>query len=186
MLSTSRAKGLRSPWICSLCRSLSALSLPTPLVPAPIPREILIERRLQKLTQPSPPPPGSARTRFAPSPTGSLHLGSLRTALFNYLLAKASGGQFILRIEDTDKVGTLKIHPMAVSWTDVLRKGLCLGQKKDSVKILDGPVCIGMKVHKSYRLELDSAYGCRARYRWTLWALQTGIGSPMRKINKFR
>lgn len=45
-----------------------------------------------------------ARTRFAPSPTGYLHLGSLRTALFNFLLAKATGGQFLLRIEDTDQV----------------------------------------------------------------------------------
>ena len=46
----------------------------------------------------------SVRTRFAPSPTGDLHLGSLRTALFNYLLAKHYKGQFILRIEDTDRV----------------------------------------------------------------------------------
>ncbi|KAL0089188.1 glutamyl-tRNA synthetase [Phycomyces blakesleeanus] len=45
-----------------------------------------------------------ARVRFAPSPTGYLHLGGLRTALFNYLLAKKTGGQFILRIEDTDRV----------------------------------------------------------------------------------
>lgn len=50
-------------------------------------------------------PTTPARTRFAPSPTGYLHLGSLRTALFNYLTAKATGGRFILRIEDTDKVG---------------------------------------------------------------------------------
>ncbi|KAI1106324.1 hypothetical protein F4804DRAFT_340636 [Jackrogersella minutella] len=48
-------------------------------------------------------PDTPARTRFAPSPTGYLHLGSLRTALYNYLLAKATGGQFILRIEDTDR-----------------------------------------------------------------------------------
>ncbi len=41
-------------------------------------------------------------TRFAPSPTGSLHLGNVRTALFNALLAKRSGGRFLLRIEDTD------------------------------------------------------------------------------------
>lgn len=45
-----------------------------------------------------------ARVRFAPSPTGQLHLGGLRTALFNYLLAKKTGGQYILRIEDTDQV----------------------------------------------------------------------------------
>jgi glutamyl/glutaminyl-tRNA synthetase len=45
----------------------------------------------------------NVRVRFAPSPTGSLHLGGLRTALFNYLFAKRNGGLFILRIEDTDK-----------------------------------------------------------------------------------
>jgi len=44
----------------------------------------------------------SPRLRFAPSPTGSLHLGNARTALFNWLLARASGGTFVLRIEDTD------------------------------------------------------------------------------------
>ncbi len=42
------------------------------------------------------------RTRFAPSPTGSLHVGSARTALFNYLFARHHGGEFLLRIEDTD------------------------------------------------------------------------------------
>jgi hypothetical protein len=52
-------------------------------------------------------PDGPARTRFAPSPTGYLHLGSLRTALFNYLLAKSTGGQFLLRLEDTDQVTSL-------------------------------------------------------------------------------
>ena len=43
------------------------------------------------------------RTRFAPSPTGPLHMGNARTALFNYLFAKKEGGVFVLRIEDTDK-----------------------------------------------------------------------------------
>jgi glutamyl/glutaminyl-tRNA synthetase len=43
------------------------------------------------------------RVRFAPSPTGYLHVGSLRTALYNYLYAKKTGGKFILRIEDTDR-----------------------------------------------------------------------------------
>src|SRR5918995_3381602 len=42
------------------------------------------------------------RLRFAPSPTGRLHVGNARTALFNWLLAKGRGGTFILRIEDTD------------------------------------------------------------------------------------
>src|SRR5512143_2791913 len=43
------------------------------------------------------------RVRFAPSPTGHTHLGSGRTALYNYLLARQTGGKFILRIEDTDR-----------------------------------------------------------------------------------
>ena len=47
---------------------------------------------------------GNVRTRFAPSPTGDLHIGSLRTAAFNYLLAKRYSGQFVLRLEDTDRV----------------------------------------------------------------------------------
>lgn len=45
----------------------------------------------------------SVRVRFAPSPTGGLHLGGVRTVLFNYLFAKKHGGKFILRIEDTDQ-----------------------------------------------------------------------------------
>src|SRR5687768_13713804 len=45
----------------------------------------------------------NVRVRFAPSPTGGLHLGGVRTVLFNYLFAKQQGGQFILRIEDTDQ-----------------------------------------------------------------------------------
>ena len=48
------------------------------------------------------------RARFAPSPTGPLHIGGLRTALFNFLVAKKSGGSFILRIEDTDAKRTVK------------------------------------------------------------------------------
>ena len=42
------------------------------------------------------------RVRFAPSPTGALHIGGVRTALYNYLFAKQNGGDLILRIEDTD------------------------------------------------------------------------------------
>ena len=43
------------------------------------------------------------RTRFAPSPTGRMHVGNLRTALYAYLLTKHEGGDFLLRIEDTDR-----------------------------------------------------------------------------------
>jgi glutamyl-tRNA synthetase len=48
-------------------------------------------------------PAGGLRTRFAPSPTGFMHLGNLRTALYTYLLAKKANGVFVLRIEDTDQ-----------------------------------------------------------------------------------
>ncbi len=45
----------------------------------------------------------NVRTRFAPSPTGFMHVGNLRTALYEYLVAKSLGGTFVLRIEDTDQ-----------------------------------------------------------------------------------
>ena len=48
-------------------------------------------------------PTGEVRTRFAPSPTGYMHVGNLRTALYTYLIARHAGGKFILRIEDTDQ-----------------------------------------------------------------------------------
>ena len=43
------------------------------------------------------------RSRYAPSPTGKMHVGNLRTALYEFLIAKHAGGDFILRIEDTDQ-----------------------------------------------------------------------------------
>src|SRR4051794_23186966 len=48
------------------------------------------------------------RVRFAPSPTGALHIGGARTALYNWLVARRSGGQFILRIEGTDRERSTK------------------------------------------------------------------------------
>jgi len=51
----------------------------------------------------SPTDPTAVRTRFAPSPTGYLHVGGARTALFNWLFARHHGGQFVLRVEDTDE-----------------------------------------------------------------------------------
>jgi glutamyl-tRNA synthetase len=63
------------------------------------------------------------RVRFAPSPTGALHIGGIRTALFNYLLAKKNGGDFILRIEDTDQnrfvAGAEQYIIEALSWCGI-------------------------------------------------------------------
>ncbi len=56
----------------------------------------------------------SVRTRFAPSPTGYLHLGGARTALFNYLFARHHGGSFVLRIEDTDKARSSQEYVEAI------------------------------------------------------------------------
>src|SRR5438045_872778 len=60
------------------------------------------------------------RTRYAPSPTGVPHVGNIRTALFDYLLARHFGGQFILRIEDTDRArsvpGAIEAICESLSW----------------------------------------------------------------------
>lgn len=54
------------------------------------------------------------RVRFAPSPTGPFHIGGARSALFNYLLARKTGGKLILRIEDTD-LSVLPRNPRKIS-----------------------------------------------------------------------
>jgi len=57
---------------------------------------------------------GPLRVRFAPSPTGYLHVGGARTALFNWLLARGEGGAFVLRIEDTDRARSSEEHTQAI------------------------------------------------------------------------
>ncbi len=56
----------------------------------------------------------TVKVRFAPSPTGRLHVGNVRTALMNYLFAKAAGGLFVLRIDDTDTERSTKAHEEAI------------------------------------------------------------------------
>jgi glutamyl-tRNA synthetase len=64
------------------------------------------------------------KVRFAPSPTGALHIGGIRTALFNYLFAKKHGGEFLLRIEDTDQhrfvAGAEKYIIDSLSWLGIV------------------------------------------------------------------
>lgn len=60
----------------------------------------------------------SVRVRIAPSPTGNLHIGTARTAVFNYLFARHQGGKFILRIEDTD------LERSRLEYTDNILQGL--------------------------------------------------------------
>ena len=75
------------------------------------------------------------RVRFAPSPTGFLHLGGLRTALFDWLYARHSGGQFILRIEDTDQS---RFNPASLD--DIMRSLRWLGLDWDEGPDMGGPV----------------------------------------------
>lgn len=90
------------------------------------------------------------RVRFAPSPTGYLHLGSLRTALFNYLFARHNNGKFILRIEDTDQ--SRKVEGTVESLINTLNE---LGLNYD-----EGPVAGGEygPYFQSERLEIYKKY----------------------------
>ncbi|RHY34941.1 hypothetical protein DYB32_000564, partial [Aphanomyces invadans] len=67
--------------------------------------------------------PATVRVRYAPSPTGYLHLGGLRTALFNYLFAKSHGGDFLMRIEDTDQTrkveGSVEALTKSLQWCGI-------------------------------------------------------------------
>lgn len=74
------------------------------------------------------------RTRFAPSPTGYLHVGGIRTALFAYLLARQNNGQFILRLEDTDKK-----REVAGSDTHLMESLRALGLQYDEGPDIGGP-----------------------------------------------
>jgi glutamyl-tRNA synthetase len=71
--------------------------------------------------------PPVIRTRFAPSPTGPLHIGGVRTALFNYLFARHHGGEFCLRIEDTDRERSTDAATQGIieslDWLDLPRDG---------------------------------------------------------------
>ena len=70
------------------------------------------------------------RVRFAPSPTGALHIGGVRTALFNYLFARQHGGEMLLRIEDTDSTrfvpGAEEYITESLAWLGIeIDEGIC-------------------------------------------------------------
>ncbi|MDO8999801.1 MAG: glutamate--tRNA ligase [Bacteroidota bacterium] len=93
------------------------------------------------------------RVRFAPSPTGGLHMGGVRTALFNYLFAKKHGGDFILRIEDTDQTrfveGAEEYIVAALKWCGI--------EPNEGVGFGDGP-------HKPYRQSERKELGIYKKY----------------------
>ncbi len=94
-------------------------------------------------------------TRFAPSPTGYLHVGGLRTALYNFLFAKNQGGKFLLRIEDTDQAREVKGSDKQI--IDILNK---LGIKFDNSPIYQSK---RLKTYQKYADQLiknNGAYFC--------------------------
>jgi glutamyl-tRNA synthetase len=95
----------------------------------------------------------SIRVRFAPSPTGYLHVGGARTALFNWLFARKEGGQFLLRIEDTDKARSTDEH------TQVILDGLqWLGLDWDEAPIFQGARLARHQQVADQLLKEDKAY----------------------------
>ncbi len=95
------------------------------------------------------------RVRFAPSPTGYLHVGGARTALFNWLYAKKTGGTFILRIEDTDKERSTESH------TQVILDGLkWLGISWDEGPIFQGAAVAQHQADAKKLLDSGKAYRC--------------------------
>src|SRR5712691_1640155 len=103
------------------------------------------------------------RVRFAPSPTGHLHVGNARTALFNWLLAHGSGGTFILRIEDTDVERSTRESEEAIV-RDLRWLGLDWDEGPDSGGA-HGPYRQSERLHlyQSYATELlnaGAAYHC--------------------------
>lgn len=94
-----------------------------------------------------------ARVRFAPSPTGRLHLGSGRTALFNWLVARGSGGVFVLRLEDTDKERSLTEFE-----ADIMESMRWMGLDWDEGPDVGGP---HGPYRQSERMDLYRGYGER-------------------------
>lgn len=112
-----------------------------------------------------------SRVRFAPSPTGFVHIGSLRTALYNYLYAKKSGGTYVLRVEDTDQSrlveGAVEGMLKAMRWAGVENdEGVAIDEKDQVVQIGEcGPYIQSerLEIYQTYiRKLLDSghAYHC--------------------------
>ena len=95
-------------------------------------------------------PHGKVRTRFAPSPTGYMHVGNLRTALYTWLIARNAGGTFILRIEDTDQGRLIE------GATDVIYRTLAeCGLDHDEGPDVGGPVAPYIQSEPIFKARCD-------------------------------
>ena len=106
------------------------------------------------------------RTRFAPSPTGLLHIGGARTALFNYLFARHHGGQFLLRIEDTDRARS------TAAFTEAILESLdWLGLERDAPPVFQSTRAERHAEVAQAMLEAGHAYRC--------WSTPEEIAAPI-------
>lgn len=114
---------------------------------------------------------GQIRTRFAPSPTGAIHIGNLRTALYAYLVAKKNKGTFLVRIEDTDQArfveGSVEKILMALNWAGIHPdEGVMLDEKNKIIEKGDfGPYFQSRRLavykeHIDKLIEKGVAYPC--------------------------
>ena len=85
------------------------------------------------------------RVRYAPSPTGYLHIGNARTALFNYLFAKHYGGDFVVRIEDTDSKRNLEDGESS-QFDNLKWLGLEWDESVDKDKVMDHIVNLNVQI----------------------------------------
>lgn len=109
------------------------------------------------------------RTRFAPSPTGYLHIGGLRTALYNYLFAKQTKGQFILRIEDTDQKryveGAMEnlidtLHRIGLDWDEGPIENPATEEKGSYGPYIQSKRTDIYRAHAQILIEKKAAYRC--------------------------
>ena len=116
-------------------------------------------------------------TRFAPSPTGYIHVGNLRTALMNYLIARKSGGQFILRLDDTDQERSKQEYAdgimqdldwLGLHWDRVEKQSLRMGRYREAAEQLraagrfyecfESPVELDLKRKKQLNMHKPPVY----------------------------
>lgn len=112
------------------------------------------------------------RVRFAPSPTGTLHIGGARTALFNYLFARSQGGKFVLRIDDTDRERSLDEHErdiktglrwLGMDWDEGPEVGGDFGPYRQSER-LDSHVAAAEKLLAEGKAYKDNENVVRLKY----------------------